>query len=295
VAYHFHHGESVPEGVRRIAAEQLEGAIQELTSGKQRDEAIHEARKSVKKTRALLRLVRYELGEVFAGENVRLRDAGHALSEFRDAAAAIETFDQLREKFRGEFGASPLAGVRRGLLLEKKRAERAGNVKQAAAKISARLSGIARRVNRWPLDRHGFEAIAPGLERTFRDGRKAMKAARRRPRPENFHEWRKRVKDHWYHVRLLEHVWDEMMKGLEASLKQLEDWLGTDHNLEVLRAKVNANPARYGPKADIDTLMHLIDRYQKELRGCSLEMGDRIYLERPSQFLQRMERLWEAW
>ena len=75
------------------------------------------------------------------------------------------------------------------------------------------------------------------------------------------------------------------MGGLESSLKQLEDWLGSDHNLEVLRAKVMSKP----------DLPHLICRYQKELRERALDMGERIYLERPGCFRRRMERLWDVW
>ena len=112
-----------------------------------------------------------------------------------------------------------------------------------------------------------------------------MSVAARHPRPEHFHEWRKRVKDHWYHIRLLEDVWSDVMGGFASSLKQLEDWLGTDHNLEVLRGNVAGEAA----------LLHLIDRYQGELRERALRMGRRIYSERPSRFLTRMECLWDAW
>ncbi len=225
------------------------------------------------------------LGEFYFAENTRLRDAGRALSEFRDAAAIIETLDQLHEKYRDELAKSTLDSVRRALLLHKARTERKAGMNQTRREISSTLAKSAERVDKWPLSTDGFPAIGPGLVQTFRRGRKAMAVAARHPRPEHFHEWRKRVKDHWYHIRLLEDVWSDVMGGFANSLKQLEDWLGTDHNLEVLRGKV----------AGEATLLHLIDRYQKELRECALEMGQRIYLERPARFGSRMERLWDAW
>ena len=285
MAYRFQRGEPVPEGTRRIAREQLQGAIDSLGRKAKRDEAIHDARKRIKKTRALLRLVKPELGEFYAAGNTRLRDAGRALSEFRDAAAVIETFDQLREKYRDELGKRALDSVRRALLLHKARTERKAGMDEALHKIASTLAESAKRVDKWPLSTNGFPAIGPGLVQTFRRGRKAMAIAARHPLPENFHEWRKRVKDHWYHIRLLEDIWSDVMGGFANSLKQLEDWLGTHHNLEVLRGKVNGEA----------TLLHLIDRYQKELRECALEMGQRIYLEPPSRFGSRMARLWDAW
>jgi CHAD domain-containing protein len=285
VAYHFQRGDPVPKDIRRIAREQLQGAIDSLGRKGKRDEAIHDARKRIKKTRALLRLVKPELGEFYIAENTRLRDAGRALSEFRDAAAIIETLDQLHEKYRDELAKSTLDSVRRALLLHKARTERKAGMNETLREISSTLAQSARRVDRWPLSTDGFPAIGPGLVQTFRRGRKAMAIAARHPRPEHFHEWRKRVKDHWYHIRLLEDVWSDVMGGFANSLKQLEDWLGTDHNLEVLRGKV----------AGEATLLHLIDRYQKELRECALETGQRIYLERPAPFGRRIERLWDAW
>ena len=67
MAYRFRHGESVPDAIRRVAREELRSAVRSLTGrgAKNRDEAVHEARKSVKKLRALLRLVQSELDESY--------------------------------------------------------------------------------------------------------------------------------------------------------------------------------------------------------------------------------------
>lgn len=273
----------------------MEGASEGLASKGKRDEAIHDARKRLKKTRALLRLARKELGEVFVWENTRLREAGRGLSEFRDSAAIIETFDELREKYRGDLGKHSLESIRRGLLLHKTRAERKAGMKDALDEISSTLSKSAKRSAKWPLATDGFAAIAPGLETAFRGGAEAMAYARKHPRPENFHEWRKRVKDHWYHIRLLEDLWSDVMGGYEKSLKELEDWLGTDHNLTVLQARVAAEPEFYGASGETEMLIQMIDRYKKELHGCALDLGERVYLEGPGHFRRRMARLWETW
>ena len=75
MAYKFKAGESVPESIRRIVTEELESAADELdgAAGAKREEAIHEARKSVKKSRAILRLLRPELGATAKSENKALR------------------------------------------------------------------------------------------------------------------------------------------------------------------------------------------------------------------------------
>src|SRR4030095_12488027 len=66
-------------------------------------ETVHELRKRLKKMRAVLRLVRDELGEeVFDRENGVLRDLGRKLSPARDATVRVSALDLLRkEKGRG--------------------------------------------------------------------------------------------------------------------------------------------------------------------------------------------------
>jgi len=290
-------GETIPEGIGRVVHEELESAAGEL-SGKGaagRDKAIHEARKSVKKIRGALRLLRPQLGDTFRAENTRMRNVGRKLSAFRDAGATLDTFDALRKKYHGELKTHTLDSIRTGLIARKEQAEKQAKIEQALSRLAAELRKAARPVKKLPGGIGGFAAIAPGLERTFRDGRKALARVRKHPRPENYHEWRKRVKDHWYHVRLLENLWTDVMQAYERSLKELEEWLGEDHNLVVLREKVAAEPKFYGNAEELRFFGKLIDKYHKELRASALAAGARIYDEKPSQFTRRMEQLWDAW
>ena len=77
MAFRFKLGEPFDEGCRRIAVEQIERA-QILLQGKgDQAIAVHETRKSLKRLRALLRLIRPAMGEeAFKAENGQLRDVG---------------------------------------------------------------------------------------------------------------------------------------------------------------------------------------------------------------------------
>lgn len=297
MAYHLKSGESIPEGIRRVVREEMEAAAAQL-SGKgaaNRDEAIHEARKSVKKIRGALRLMRPELGDIYRAENTRMRDVGRRLSEFRDAGAMLETFDALLEKYHGELGKHTLASIRTGLVARKEQREKQAKIERALSAMAGALGRAGKRVKTWPLAADGFPAIAPGLEETFREGRKAFYRVLKHPRPENYHEWRKRVKYHWYHVRLLENLWTDALQVYEKSLKELETWLGEDHNLVMLSEKVLAEPAFYGRAEDIRVFGRVIEKYHKALRGNALAAGARIYEEKPRQFTRRTQHLWDAW
>jgi CHAD domain-containing protein len=51
---------------------------------------------------------------------------------------------------------------------------------------------------------------------------------------ESLHEWRKRVKDVWYHLRLLQPVCGRTVRGQAKEASRLADVLGEDHDLGVL-------------------------------------------------------------
>jgi CHAD domain-containing protein len=297
MAYRLERDESVISGLKRVVREEIESAEDHLSGKKKttRDEAIHDARKSLKKVRATLRLVRKEMGGEYRRENARMRDIAARLSEFRDAFAIIGTFDDLRKKFRGEPGLTGLRSVRAGLAKRRNESaaeEDVGIVLNAAA---AALKRAARRVKNWPLQTDGYDAIAPGLADIYRQGRRALALAKKDPTADNLHQLRKRVKDHWYHTRLLEGFWTEVMEAYEKSLKDLEDWLGNDHNLTVLRDRIAAEPAFFGKEKDVERTFDLIDRYQKELRGAAIPLAERIYEEKPREFSRRMKHLWDTW
>jgi CHAD domain-containing protein len=101
---------------------------------------------------------------------------------------------------------------------------------------------------------------------------------------DRFHRWRKRVKTLWYHARLLASRWHTQQAV--GALAQLEDWLGEDHNVAVLRERLADMPDLRD-----STLWDAIDAicrdYQTELRDQALAAGRRFYAERPKAFVRR--------
>lgn len=297
MAYRFKSDESVPDNVRRIVTEEVESAtslLDQKGSG-QRDKAVHEARKSVKKVRGLLRLMEPELGKTFREENRRFRDIGRQLSQIRDAAAMLETFDHILEERKAALNGNGFAELRRGLKRDKEAIENELDVAKVVERASGTLRSTSPRLKNWPLKDDGFKSVGIGLKQVYKAGRRALAKVERKSNPAGFHELRKRVKEHWYHVRLLESTWTEVMKAHEASLKDLEKWLGNDHNLVVLRKKLDANPSEFGNPEETKLFLAIAQQYQSELRAKSISLGQRIYANKPKQFTREMSKLWDAW
>src|SRR5262245_7141004 len=115
-------GERVPDGIRRVAREQVEAAIEEISDRSVPEpEQIHQIRKLHKKLRDVLRLVRPGLGEFYASGNGFCRDAAQLLSPLRDTQSVLDAYDGLLERFRGEVTRRAFAPIRRHLVQRKRR------------------------------------------------------------------------------------------------------------------------------------------------------------------------------
>ena len=296
MAYVLRAGESTAAGIKRVIEEEIEAAAAQLSqrSIARRDEAIHEARKSVKKIRAALRLVEDDLGELFQRENRRLRDTGRQLANFRDAAASIEIFDKAIAALGDHPGKNDLSSIRRVLQRYKREGAQGAALKAVLDKLVTLLGSTNKRVHKWPLAADGLPIIAKGLERTFQRGRKAMAAAHEEGSPESYHDWRKRVKDHWYQLMLLENLWTGEMREQMKTLKELETCLGDDHDLVLLLESLNAKHADFKPK-DLESFLTAAGHHQKKLRERAASLGHEIYHETAADFIERVDKQWDIW
>ena len=294
MSYQFKRKETVAEGLRRVARGQLDNALAEAAdTSVPVAERVHAARKRGKKLRGLLRLVRPELGAVFKHENAVLRDAARQLAEARDAAVMLGTFERLAQT--GTMQSRAEAIVRRAL--EARRDLAAGtpaDLEPALARFVSDLQEVRERSQSWELDVDGFEAVAGGLEETYRRGRTALRHARRSRTIDDLHNWRKRVKYHLYHLRLLVPVWPTAIQARESETKRLSELLGEEHDLAVLRQTTNDLAELAGP-GHLESLFTAVELRRDELQTQAFAAGTRLYAEKPSAFVKRVEHYWDAW
>jgi len=283
MSYQFTKHEPVAEGARRIVCEEVAAAMERLQAKtvRERDEAIHEVRKAVKRVRGLLKLMRPVLGDAYEKEAKEWRDLGRRLSALRDAGAMVGAFDELR----GQCSPRLYGAIRRRLLGDRR--AMSGDVSGTMATVAAGLKRAEKRLKSWQIEGEGFGAIAPGLEQTYRNGWRALRTARRDPTPENLHELRKRTKEHLFQLRLLEVLWDGKLQRHEARVKRLDEILGSHQNLAVLRTKILEQPE------DVEKFLSVVDRIESGLAKEALELGEQVYEEPASRITKRVKHLWQ--
>jgi CHAD domain-containing protein len=287
MAYRLKRREGLATGVRRIVADELERAIDELEGRGSEDEvtAVHEARKHLKKSRAAIRLVRYDLGaDLQRSENTALRDAQARLSGARDADVLLQTLAGLEN-----------AGAARGLrdaLRRRRDAARRDQDEDRSGAIAA-LQAIQGRVDAWPLEDESFSTAAKGLHRIYRDGRRAQRAATATEVAEPWHEWRKRVKDLWYAARILRRAAPLELGAVADEADELGELLGDHNDLAVLRAAVDEHCDAITDQ-QAERLRAAIDDAAADKRRRAVPLGLRLYAEPSKRFVARVEAYWES-
>jgi CHAD domain-containing protein len=247
-------GEQLGVGLRRIALGQLDIAIEMLEGGERGlspEQRVHEARKALKRLRALLRLVQDALGDAtYEREHELLRRCGTQLAKARDAEVLLATLDGLIARKPKQLGAK--RGVQR--LRSRLQAERDGAAAVALADSATHagvlgdLRAMRVRVSTWELtDAGGIEAIEPALRRLYSKGCTRMRRAKRargdRARGRKLHEWRKRVKDLRYAAEVLERTGAGKRSSKRSAEKMSAGKRGTDKRERKARKQARAGAA----------------------------------------------------
>ena len=283
--------------LKRIVLDCIDDAVTQLDhKGKKLHEGIHETRKRIKEIRAVIKLIRTEPGFDYAEENAWFRKQANSLSALRDAKAMLEVCDALSIVFAGQLDHDPFPALHTRLN------NRLKVVMAEHSQLNHELSALQKafkharpRVLAWPLKDRGFGTIEDGLLKSYRMGRAAYRQCRSNPDEVDFHVWRKRVKEHWYHISLLVSAWPGELERRERSLKQLADLLGDDHDLFVLEQQVNSAPEDFGTQGEIEHLLDLISRRRQQVQSSALSLGARLYVEKPPAHIKRLAAYWSCW
>lgn len=306
-----------------MLAEQLgRGAAALRAEGGPDAEAVHDVRKQLKKSRSVLRLARADLGPAVAlHANGELRRVGADLALQRDADSLVEAVERLLSPASDPDGdhSAPVTtdpATRQALsVVHEMLVARAERVRSHGALDRSTVIGAARTLEQtlaWlqlvPAQVTGWDALAPGFTRQYRRGRTALRSLPDQPTVDELHEWRKRVKDMWYHQRLLRRLWTDAQRPVVAAADEVASALGDDHDLGLLLAhlmpdaghRTALGAADDGFEAlpvtpDVRSLVTVaIAASRTELQSHARRLGARLFADDPRAWRDRHGSWWAA-
>ena len=281
---------SLSGALRRISREQIDRALAAIDRPGDNAGGIHEARARCKKLRGLIRLVRPGF-PAFDTENAAFRDAGKALEALRAGGAGHETLDRLAASAPEGLDPQALAAIRTGFEAEAVphlATDRAADI----ATFRDTLTRARARVDDWRLRGKGFGPARKGLKKNYKKGQREFESAKTQGTPEAFHEWRKAVKYHWYHARLLRPIKPDRIDPQRALAKELAEILGNHHDLHDMGAHLAQGNF---PSDAVAAMQPPIAAEMARLEAEALALGARLFEDNPETLARRWQRWWKNW
>jgi CHAD domain-containing protein len=274
---------------RDLLAEQISAALRAASrKGSLPDEAIHGARKSIKRARAGLRVLRDAVGEqVYVRGNARLRDAARPLSRARDSKILLEALGELLEHDDERSHRALLSRLRSDLRAERLRVRRELHRSGTLEHVRHALAGILHEARRWRVEGGGRSALRKGVERTYRKGRKAFREARDDPADEKLHESRKQVKYLGQGLEMFASARSRRIAKAAARANAIAGELGDDHDLAVLQQRLGALRAR--DRGHRNAIVRDVTRQREKLQRKALKRMRKLYRKKPKVFSRRFE------
>ena len=282
MGYHIEKGESLATAFGRIAAEEIDLAMAQ-SRRLHRGEAVHNARKALKRLRALLRSLRVAFPKkLFRAENRHIAATCRRISPLRDVHVQLRTLGKLKA------AASPAGDhIRRQLLRQQSSFIR--RIPALRKTVRALLDVSRQSLASWPLRKATAEDLASGLKRIYKQGREAFKAARKSPTPGHLHAWRKKTKSLGYGLEMIKNLGSGELSKMIRSSDILTEALGDDQDLfMVLRALDKEH--RSNPASDFDRLANRISLKRAKRQKRAFKLGEKVYGEKSGGFEKRLDR-----
>lgn len=264
------------EELARIFEHQTGSALAQLARAPRAD-AVHGARRACKRARAALRLLRPALGgAAFHRLDGCVRDAARSLAPARDRTVVAATLRVLS----GGTGASGVSEMMARLL------PMADAAQPDVARARALLERVRGELKRSPSPELTSTQLGAAAARVYRSARRRYARLRGGAADdETFHAFRRQVKYHAFHVRMLRGLWPDLMGAWAERLDELAELLGFEHDLTVSCAALDRVP---GNRSRVAGLQRKARSRQAVLRGRALTLAGVLMAERPRALGERL-------
>lgn len=295
MTHHLQRGEHAADGLRRIFQSELDAARACIAhDGRLTDKEIHGARKSVKRARATLRLLRPALdADVFHQTNLALRDIARPLTHVRDAKILLDSLESLHTHYGEITEHLETDELEQSLHAHRARSRRElSNTQDAIAQLRGSLRRIHADAKGWSLDKDGWKLLDASLHKIYRRTQRAYATVCEARSDERLHEWRKQVKHLWHSLQILTPLRPGRIGELADQAHTLADYLGDDHDLALLRKNNQTTPI---DEDTAEVLEALLDKRRADLQDRAMAVGERLLTRRPKRFMRMFKRAWRDW
>ena len=197
------------------------------------EDAIHDIRVLMKKSRATLRLLKSQVDdESFNRDNLAFREIGRLLCGWRESSVHRKTLKTLKKEHQSLFTLlEDNEHIRMMLTKTDSSPEDLAELNERSEQIDNLLNKAAFRIRFQSMSNLDPQLLLKELEQTYTMVGENYLRCRNSQKPEWLHEFRKRSKDFLYQLYFFRPLNPQIVKGLEKKLDMLTQNLGKYNDL----------------------------------------------------------------
>ena len=226
---------------------------------------LHQARKAIKRLRALLRLYRSAAPAPLKRCDREFGTAARAIAGPREATALVETVDRFIAAYPKRIVDARLGEIRVELM---RRADRIGedvSIDDHIAEARTTFDAAMRELRRIDLSGADAGTLEHGVRKALKRWSGALDRARKKGGEEAFHDLRKAVKAHAAQLTLLEAFWPEDWRRRRKSVDDLGELLGELNDIHVMRDALRRGTLDLPTDIEPAGFVKLLDKERKRL------------------------------
>jgi hypothetical protein len=251
------------------------------------DRSVHVARQTMKRARAVLRLMRAAIGDTaYRRANRQLRDAARPLRSLRDSAVLLTVLAELVEP-SDKIAFKAYVQLLHHRLRQAHVAARRRLAQQSPHQTADKVRIVTRQTTLLPVCLPDARSARRGIKKTYKHGREAFATARRHSSNASLHEWRKQAKYLATELELAQDLLHPPLKKAHRRASRVASALGDDHDLAMLCGKLHEwDTARQSaaPARQLKRLKHRIRTRRRRLQAKAQRLGMKLYGEPARRF-----------
>ena len=267
-----------------------------LSQGLHREQ-FKQARKSLKKARAVLYLLRDSISESkFSEEEKNLKNLSRTFRDVRDAHVTEEVFMAFSKAHQKELDKEEWAELMQALVAEsKKTVERVFQEEKKLREAIALLQAAMERIPEIKIKGSPWSSIEECLRTTFLECFEYSEACQDTQEEEYFVAWRKAVKFLRVELDFFIEALNPEIKKWNQELHTLSDALGEYQDLTLIEEQIQACEKSIQSKKAFQKLEKLLHERKKNLRKTTRKLGREIFNTKPKAFVKDFSQSTKSW
>lgn len=288
---------TLEENLKGVVVDRISYIVDQIRRQEDAQKTIHEIRRSIKRIRAVLRLIRDEIGySHYHRENLFFRDLARQMAPVRDSYVLCQTVKSLETNHPEVISTNDYSFLKERLSIQiDQDLDRFIGSSGGFERVLTDIGQAEKRIDQYCLLRHDYVSIKKGIRRVYRSGRFHHSRIGSSFDTELLHEYRKTTKYLQFQMELIQPVYPKLLKAHAGTIDKHTELLGDIRDYDRLDFYIQNAVPKEIHSTKRKKLLEIIRKRKEEMLVKVLARSQIIYAEKPKEFIKRIQVYWNQY